>query len=133
MRNLITRTIFITLLADPVWAQTARNSAAVSEADAPQTFVTVSYTLVAPETLERADVYDANDEEISDVSSVIVTREGTVKNLVFSIGGMWGIGGKPIIVPIREVQIMRDPAGDDVRVYVNARKETLALLPEYDD
>lgn len=102
-----------------------------SEEGAPQSFVAVSAEMVTPETLQDAEVFDTNDEQISDVSQVTVSETGAVDAVVFKVGGFLGFGGKEVAVPVEDVQIMRDPAGDTMRVYLNASLEALKGLPAF--
>ncbi|MEM7545059.1 MAG: PRC-barrel domain-containing protein [Pseudomonadota bacterium] len=100
--------------------------------DVPQTFIAVAPTDVSPEELETAEVFDANDEPVSGVSDVVVTDTGVVEDVVFKVGGFLGFGAKSVAVPVEEVQIMRDPAGEELRVYVNAAKDELKELPAFE-
>jgi hypothetical protein len=83
------------------------------------------------ETLVGARVYGAKDEDVGEVSKLILNSDGSVKQLVLDIGGFLGMGEHRIAVGLDEVNIMRNEKGDDVRVYVSSDKETLKALPTY--
>lgn len=83
------------------------------------------------ETLVGARVYGAKDEDVGEVSKLVLNPDGTVKQLVLDIGGFLGLGEHRVAVALDEVNIMRNEKGDDVRVYVNSDKETLKALPTY--
>lgn len=85
------------------------------------------------ETLTGASVYGANDEDIGDVVKLILNSDGSVKQMVLDIGGFLGMGEHRIAVNLDQVSIVRNDSGDDVRVYIDATKETLKAQPAYNE
>jgi hypothetical protein len=106
--------------------------APVVDEGAPQTFVAISPKEIVPDDLKRAEVYDMNDEQISDVSEVLVDTSGALSDVVIKVGGFFGFGAKSVAVAVEEMQIMRDPSGGELRIYVNASEAALRERPEYE-
>lgn len=94
--------------------------------------VSVDPAIVTPEELETAVVFDANEEQINDVSQVVVTDTGAVEDVVIKVGGFLGFGGKSVAVPVAETQIMRDPADNELKVFVNLSEDALKELPAFE-
>jgi hypothetical protein len=84
------------------------------------------------ERLTGARVYDANDQWIGDVGELILADDGQITEAVIDVGGFLGIGEKPVALKLSEIDILRNEAGDDVRVYVSMTKEQLEQLPRFD-
>lgn len=83
------------------------------------------------ETLTGARVYDINDEDIGEVSELILTNDGTVENVVIDVGGFLGIGEKRVAVTYDELSILRSDDGSSFRVYIDATQESLEAQPAY--
>ena len=83
------------------------------------------------EALEGAEVYSINDEDIGEVSTLVLDESGQITQAVIDVGGFLGIGEKAVALTMDEVRIVRSDAGDDVRVYVDTTREALESRPEY--
>ena len=83
-----------------------------------------------PETLTNAVVYDAGGEKIGTVSHV--HGMGPASHLVVDIGGFLGIGSKPVMLPARDLVVMRDADGS---VHAQSRwtKEQVKGMPKHID
>ena len=81
--------------------------------------------------LEGAGVYDANDALIGEVGAVVMSADGKVTQTVIDVGGFLGIGEKPVALNLMDVDILRNEAGDEVRVYLNKTREQLDAMPSY--
>ncbi|WP_297836581.1 PRC-barrel domain-containing protein [uncultured Roseibium sp.] len=81
--------------------------------------------------LEGANIYDANDEDIGEIDSLIVSQDGTIEKVILDVGGFLGIGEREVAVTFDELQIIRNEDGSDLRVYVGATKEELEAQPDY--
>ncbi len=82
------------------------------------------------EDLEGEGVFSSiTNERIGGVDDVIVGVGDAPTYLRMSIGGLWDIGDRDIIVPIDQVSIYR---GDDWRVYIEATEEQVEAYPEYE-
>lgn len=80
--------------------------------------------------LEGATVYDADDGKVGSVDHV--HGSGTSANVVIDVGGFLGIGAKPVSVPIRDLDFMRDEDGD-VHAVTSWTKDQLKEMPEHRD
>lgn len=80
--------------------------------------------------LTGATVYGPGDETVGTVSHV--HGSGSSAQVVIDVGGFLGIGSKPVLVPVSDLDVMRD--GDGV-VHAVSRwtKEDLKALPEHRD
>ena len=82
--------------------------------------------------LVGAGVYDANDDRIGDVGTLILSDDGQVMQAIIDVGGFLGLGEKPVALMLDEVDILRNEGGDDVRVYLSMTKEQLEALPRFE-
>ncbi|MGU3493675.1 PRC-barrel domain-containing protein [Xanthobacteraceae bacterium A53D] len=85
--------------------------------------------LVAPN-LEGATIYGPGDEKIGSVSHMHGT--GAASQVVIDVGGFLGIGAKPVAVPARELDFMRDEDGT-VHAVTAWTKDQLKAMPEHHD
>lgn len=92
---------------------------------------TVATELTSDE-LVGARVYDANEEDIGEVDSVVLSDAGQVENVILDVGGFLGIGEKEVAVTFDELQIMRAEEGGGLRIYVGATREQLEAQPDYE-
>lgn len=84
------------------------------------------------EDLTGARVYGVNDEDVGEISELILTDNGKVEKAVIDVGGFLGIGEKPVAVKMDELTIIRNDAGDDLRVYIDSTEESLEGRAEYE-
>ena len=82
------------------------------------------------EEIEGARVYDATDEWIGEVNTLVLNADGTIEEAVIDVGGFLGLGEKQIALSMDELNIQRGAA--DVRIYVDATEEQLEQLPEWE-
>ena len=80
--------------------------------------------------LTGATVYGPDDSTVGTVSHV--HGSGSSAQVVIDVGGFLGIGSKPVLVPVSDLDVMRD--GDGV-VHAVSRwtKDDLKALPEHRD
>ncbi len=81
--------------------------------------------------LESATVYGRSDDKVGSISSLVVTTEGKITAAVVDVGGFLGIGARSVSMPFADLTVLRKTDGDDVRVYVDATKETLEAMPRH--
>ncbi|WGR62506.1 PRC-barrel domain containing protein (plasmid) [Paracoccus ferrooxidans] len=80
--------------------------------------------------LTGATIYGPGDERIGHVSHVHgVGNEAVV---VIDVGGFLGIGSKPVAVPARELDFMRD-GSNSVHAVSRWTKDELKQMPEHRD
>lgn len=78
--------------------------------------------------LVDAPIYGANDEKIGTISHV--HGDGPVTDVVIDVGGFLGLGAKPVLVSVDQINLMRD---EDGVVHGTTRwtKQHLLELPEH--
>jgi len=81
--------------------------------------------------LQGARVYGPKDEDVGEINRMVLDNNGQVKLYVLDIGGFLGMGEREIAVTPKELNIVRNAKGDDLRVYIDANKDTLKAQPEY--
>ncbi|AZN73299.1 PRC-barrel domain containing protein [Georhizobium profundi] len=80
--------------------------------------------------LKGARVYGANDEAVGTI--VHLHGVGPNSQVVIDIGGFLGFGSKSVVVPARDLDIMRDENGD-VFASTNLTEVELKEMPEHQE
>ncbi len=96
-------------------------------------FIAAEPEVLTAEKLTGASVYDANDELIGEVSQLVLSDAGAVTAAIIDVGGFLGVGEKPVSLDLSQIDILRNTAGDDVRVYLPLTKEELEAMPAHKD
>lgn len=78
--------------------------------------------------LEDAPIYGADDSKIGTISHV--HGSGAVTDVVIDVGGFLGIGTKPVLVSVDQLNLMWDEDGN-VHGVTSWTKEQLKNLPEH--
>ena len=119
---------------DATVAPEATSEMAAAPADGtmalPEGYAAVAPEALTAETLTGADVRDATDASIAEVSDLVLSPEGQVTDVVLDVGGFLGIGAKSVAIPMDRLTVAATEGGA-VRVWVNMTKEELEALPEY--
>jgi len=76
-----------------------------------------------------ATVKNRNNETVGTVSDVYVDTNGTIKEVVVSVGGFLGMGTRYVAVPWQDIKSSRD--GNSLRLTSSWTKESLKAMPEY--
>ncbi|HTV69136.1 MAG TPA: PRC-barrel domain-containing protein [Rhizobiaceae bacterium] len=85
---------------------------------------------LTPANVEGATIYGADDEKVGSVSHMHGT--GGSSQVVVDVGGFLGIGAKPVAVPARQLDFMRDEDGE-VHAVTSWTKDGLKKMPEHHD
>jgi hypothetical protein len=96
----------------------------------PEGYTELGRDVLTAELLTGADVRDASDQSIAEVSDLVLTAEGQVTDVVLDVGGFLGIGARSVAIPMDRLTVGQTEGGA-VRVWVNMTKEELEALPEY--
>ncbi|MBT0958901.1 PRC-barrel domain-containing protein [Alphaproteobacteria bacterium KMM 3653] len=83
------------------------------------------------EELTGTRVYGAGDEDIGEISEILLTSEGRIDRAVVDVGGFLGMGEHPVAMGMDEITIVRSADGSDTRVYISSSKEALEAMPAY--
>jgi len=74
-------------------------------------------------------VYNEANENIGSVNDIVLKPDGTMDEVVLSVGGFLGIGDKYVAVPFNDLKITRD--GSSLKITTNGTKDSLKALPDY--
>lgn len=120
----------------------ATNDTAMSTNQGTDTMATASIdrssmTMVTADKLSADDligrtVYGANDDNIGEVSDVLLTADGKVDGFVLDVGGFLGMGEKPVAVSEKNLQIMADANGE-LTVFTPFTEDQLKNQQEYSE
>jgi len=80
--------------------------------------------------LDGATVYGPGDETIGTISHTHGTGPDT--KVVIDVGGFLGIGAKPVLVSVQELDLMRDENGN-VHGLTTWTKDALKAMPKHED
>lgn len=81
-------------------------------------------------TLVDAPIYGVEDYKVGSISHLHGVGEDA--RAVVDVGGFLGIGSKPVLVSLRELNMMRDETGS-VHGTTSWTKDQLKALPEHHD
>lgn len=90
----------------------------------------LSTTELTADVLDDATIYGPGDEKIGSVSHI--HGVGASAQVVIDVGGFLGIGAKPVLVPVSDLNFMRDEDGD-VHAHTTWTKDQLKAKPEHTD
>jgi len=76
-----------------------------------------------------AEVYNDANENIGSVEDIVLKADGSMDEVVLSVGGFIGIGDKYVAVPYSDLKISRD--GNGLKITTEATKDALKSLPDY--
>lgn len=78
--------------------------------------------------LVGAPIYGAKDEKVGTISHLHSSGSGT--QAVIDVGGFLGIGSKPVLVGLQDLDMMRDENGN-VHGRTSWTKDQLQAMPEH--
>lgn len=76
-----------------------------------------------------SQVYNEANENIGSVEDIVLKADGSMDEVVLSVGGFLGIGDKYVSVPFADLKISRD--GESLKVVTKGNKDSLTALPDY--
>jgi sporulation protein YlmC with PRC-barrel domain len=88
--------------------------------------------LTTEQDLMDTTVYGANDENIGEISDVVLNKDGKVDAVVIDVGGFLGMGEKKVAIAFDKLQFMADKDGKKY-VYTPFTKEQLDKATAYDE
>ena len=95
-------------------------------------YAPVAIDEMTAEDLTGARVYGANDEDVGEISELLMTGDGKIDRAIIDVGGFLGMGERSVAVTFDELQIIRTDDGSDFRVYIDSTEEALEQQPEYE-
>lgn len=82
------------------------------------------------EDLQGKRVYGANNEDIGEISDVLVTQDGKLDAFVVDVGGFLGMGEKEVAIGTQNIDFMQDNDGNIV-VFTPFTQAQLEKSPQY--
>ena len=79
--------------------------------------------------LVGAKVYNNANDNIDSIEDIILKPDGSMDEVVLSVGGFLGMGDKYVAVPFSDLKITRD--GSSLKIVTLATKDSLKALPAY--
>ena len=79
--------------------------------------------------LVGSKVYNNANENIGSIEDIILKPDGSVDEVVLSVGGFLGMGDKYVAVPFSDLKITRD--GSSLKIVTLGTKDSLKALPAY--
>jgi hypothetical protein len=95
----------------------------------PEGYAAIERDALTAEMLTGANVRDASDASIAEVSDLVLTPEGQVTHVVLDVGGFLGIGAKSVALPMEELTVAQRDGS--VSLWVSMTREELEAMPEY--
>jgi sporulation protein YlmC with PRC-barrel domain len=92
----------------------------------------VDMSQISADNLQGKRVYGANNEDIGEISDVLVTQDGKVDAFVVDVGGFLGLGEKSVAIGTQNIDFMSNEDGDLV-VFTPFTQEQLEASPEYSE
>lgn len=86
---------------------------------------------ISTDMLMGKTVYDADENDVGDVTDMIIDEDGKITNVVIDFGGFLGIGSSQASLQFKELTILSNEGYEDVRLYVDATKQQIQELPRY--
>ena len=83
------------------------------------------------EDLTGARVYGVNDEDLGEISELLV-EDGKLTKAIIDVGGFLGMGEKPVAVAFDDLQILQHGDDGSLVIYMDATEESLKAQPEYE-
>jgi len=86
---------------------------------------------ISADDLLDANLYDVNDDNVGNVTDVVLGPEGEAQYIVADVGGFLGLGAHTVAIGFDEMSVMHDEGMADLRIYVDVTEDTLRTMPEY--
>jgi sporulation protein YlmC with PRC-barrel domain len=79
--------------------------------------------------LVGSKVYNSANENIGSIEDIVLKADGSMDEVVLSVGGFLGIGDKYVAMPFSALKVGRD--GSSLKVTTDGTKDSLKALPDY--
>jgi len=94
-------------------------------------FGRVEATRVSTDMLIGASVYDVDDNSVGTVDKLVVDDAGAITNVIIDFGGFLGMGSSQVSLGFDELTILSNDRNTEVRIYVDATRDQVQALPQY--
>jgi hypothetical protein len=92
----------------------------------------VMHDALNTEDLTGARVYSIDDEDIGEVSELLLTSDGQIDRAVIDVGGFLGLGEHPVALTMDELKVVKSNDEGYFRVYVDTTQAALEQQPAYE-
>ncbi|ADO44358.1 PRC-barrel protein (plasmid) [Ketogulonicigenium vulgare Y25] len=82
------------------------------------------------EELTGANVQDLEGTSIGSISDLQLNGDA-VTGVIINVGGFLGLGAKPVLIPVEQIDVIRDADGTVLHVEVGMSREQLEAMPEH--
>ena len=79
--------------------------------------------------LVGSKVYNNANENIGSIEDIVLKADGSMDEVVLSVGGFLGVGNKYVSVPFNTLKVSRE--GNSFKIMSDNTKESLKGLPDY--
>lgn len=79
--------------------------------------------------LVGSKVYNNANENIGSIEDIVLKPDGSMDEVVLSVGGFLGVGSKDVVVPFSALKVSRD--GSSIKILSDSTKDSLKGLPDY--
>jgi sporulation protein YlmC with PRC-barrel domain len=93
----------------------------------------VDASTVEASEVEGAPVMSREGDELANVSEVLMTEDGSIESIVVNVGGVLGIGSKPVEVPFDEVTLQTNDENDELSIIIPMSEQELEDMPRYEE
>lgn len=97
---------------------------------APEGYTVTEFSAVTADELKGLNLYDAEGNDIAEISDLEIGADNAVSKMVVDVGGFLGMGAHTVGLSPDQVTIYRNSDGD-LKGYVTLDKAALEALPEY--
>ncbi len=79
--------------------------------------------------LVGSNVYNNANENIGSIEDIILKADGSMDEVVLSVGGFLGMGDKYVSMPFSALKVSRH--GGSLKITTDGTKDSLKALPDY--
>jgi hypothetical protein len=95
------------------------------------TLAVVAPDKITAKDLDNVVVYSGDNQNVGEISDVVVDKSGKVDAVIVDVGGFLGIGEKPVAIGFNGLDIRKDQK-DNVYAYTKLSKAQLDAAAQYD-
>lgn len=93
----------------------------------------VDASTVEASEVEGAPVMSREGDELANVSEVLMSEDGSIEAIVVNVGGVLGIGSKPVEVPFDEVTLQTNDEDGELSIIIPMSEQELEDMPRYEE
>ena len=92
-------------------------------------YASVDTAAVTSDQLMGVRVYGPNDEDVGEISDLVLDANGTPSQVIVDVGGFLGMGEKPVAIDVTKLQILQASEGGALRAYIQMTQDELETMP----